>query len=382
MGLTPRERVLRAVDHKEPDRVPLDLGGTYTSSISRGAYEKLLAHLNLSGRSHIIRKWASVVKPDEALLKHFDVDTRMVVPRFEDTWNEYWKLTPVGEEDAYRDEWGVVWRKPETGHAFISSHPLSGRVDVGALASFSWPDPDDPARYHGLKEQARELKENTDYAVIGVFPRPIVSLSQFLRGYEDWFMDMGMNQAFLEVLMDYILETDLKIGKRMLDDIGKYVDLMFVHDDLATQESLMFSPDSYRSIVKPRHQKIFNLIKTHSDAKIIYHTDGSVFPLLEDFVEIGVDALNPVQTSAQGMDSEKLNREFGDRLCFWGGIDTQHVLPAGSPEDVREEVRRQIEWLGKDGNYVLSAVHNIQDDVSPDNIVAMFAAAREYGSYS
>jgi uroporphyrinogen decarboxylase len=114
---------------------------------------------------------------------------------------------------------------------------------------------------------------------------------------------------------------------------------------------------------------------------VIYHTDGAIYPILEDFIEIGVDALNPVQTSAKGMDSETLSRDFGGRLCFWGGIDTQHTLPKGSPEDVRREVESQIQTLGKNGNYVLSAVHNIQDDVPPENIVAMFEAAKEYGKY-
>ena len=381
MSLTHRERVLRAVNHEAPDRMPRDLGGTYASSISLMAHQRLMQHLGISGESAVIRKWASVVRPDEALLKHFDIDTRMIVPRYEADWNEYWKLTPMPEEGEFQDEWGVVWRKPETGHSFISKHPLSGEPDIDAIERYPWPDPDDPKRYDGLRDQAKELKENTDYAVIGMFPRPIVSLSQFLRGYEDWFVDMAMNLEFMEALMDKVLEIDLKIGKHLFDEIGKYVDLVFVHDDLATQENLMFSPDTYRKIVKPRHQKIFNFIKTHSDAKVIYHTDGAIYPILEDFVEIGVDALNPVQTSAKGMDSETLSRDFGGRLCFWGGIDTQHTLPKGSPEDVRREVESQIRTLGKNGNYVLSAVHNIQDDVPPENIVAMFEAAQEYGKY-
>lgn len=381
MGLTHRERVLRAVNHQEPDRVPLDFGGTYTSTICRGAYENLLRHLDLKGETVVIRKWASAVRPDENLLKYFDIDTRMVVPRYGDDWNEYWRLSPLSEKGTFMDEWGVTWRKPEKGHSFISKHPLSGDVDINDLEGYHWPDPDDPERYHGLMEQAKALKQGTDYAVIGMFPRPIVSLSQFLRGYEGFFLDMAMNQAFMEALMDRILEVDLRIGENILGAIGKYVDLMFVHDDLATQRNLMFSPEHYRKIVKPRHQKIFDFIKTHSNAKIIFHTDGAVYPILEDLLEIGVDALNPVQTSAEGMDPQILKKGFGDRLCFWGGIESQRILPQGSTEDVRAEVKEKMESLGKGGDYVLAAVHNIQDDVPPENIVAMFEAAREFGNY-
>jgi len=380
LGLTHRERVLRAIGRQESDRVPVDLGGTYATSISLGAYQNLMGHLELEGRGDVIRKWADVVQPDEKVLRYLDIDTRMIVPRYGDDWNEWWrvKLLPDG---SYLDEWGIIWAKPDTGNYFIKKSPLAGDVDTRDLETYPWPNPYDPERYYGIREQARALKEETDCAVVVMFPRPIVSLSQFLRGYEDWFLDMATNRDFLQALMDKILDIDLKVGKRLFEAIGKYVDLVFVHDDLATQESLMFSPEQYREMVKPRHRKIFNFIKTHTNAKVIYHCDGAVYPIIEDFIEIGVDALNPVQVSAQGMDSRVLKREFGDRLCFWGGIDTHRVLSRGSPSDVREEVKKQIEILGKGGGYVLAAVHNIQDDVKPENIVAMFEAAKEFGKY-
>ncbi len=380
LGLTHRERVLRAIERQEPDRVPVDFGGTYATSISLGAYQNLMGHLALEGGGDVIRKWANVVQPDEKVLRYLDIDTRMIVPRYGDNWNEWWrvKLLPDG---SYLDEWGIIWAKPETGNYFIKKSPLAGDVDTGDLETYPWPNPDDPDRYYGIREQAMALKEETDCAVVVMFPRPIVSLSQFLRGYEDWFLDMATNRDFLQALMDKILDIDLKVGKRLFEAIGKYVDVVFVHDDLATQESLMFSPEQYREMVKPRHQKIFNFIKTHSNAKVIYHCDGAIYPIMRDFVEIGVDALNPVQVSAQGMNTPTLKKEFGDRLCFWGGIDTHRVLSRGSPGDVREEVKKQIEILGQGGGYVLAAVHNIQDDVKPENIVTMFEAAKEFGKY-
>ncbi len=383
MNLSHRERVLKAVNHQKPDRVPRDLGGAFTSSIASVAYENLADFLGLDLETRLMRKWARVVHPDEKILRHFDIDTRMVVPRYDEGWNEYWKIAPVENEDAYIDEWGIKWSRPESkmGPYFMTTHPLADIESVDELENFIWPDPEDPARYEGLEEQARRLKNETDYAVIGVFPRPIVSLSQFMRGYEKWFLDFMMNRELLEAIMDIIVETNLRIGKNILDRIGKYIDLAFFHDDLATQQSLMVSPEHYREIIKPRHKKLFDLVKTHSDAKIIYHTDGAVFPILEDFIEIGVDALNPVQTSAQGMDGKALSSSFGDRLCFWGAIESQKVLPTGTPEEVFEEVKRQISDLGKNGNYVLGACHNIQDDVSPENVIAMFEAADRFGIY-
>jgi uroporphyrinogen decarboxylase len=159
------------------------------------------------------------------------------------------------------------------------------------------------------------------------------------------------------------------------------VDAWFVHDDLATQTELMCSPQAYRTLIKPRHRRIFEFLKTHSDAKIIYHCDGAILPIINDFIEIGVDALNPVQISAEGMDTKSLKAQFGDRLAFWGAIDTHTVLPKGTTDDVRQEVKTQVESLGKNGGYILAAVHNIQDDIPPQNIVAMVEAAHEFGKY-
>ncbi|HDR16131.1 MAG TPA: hypothetical protein ENN79_11730 [Desulfobacteraceae bacterium] len=382
MQLAHRERVLKAVSHQMADRVPRDLGGTFTSTIARGAHDSLLQYLGMEGESKVIRKWARAVRPDERVLARFDIDTRMVTPRHDDSWNEYWRLSPMSPESTRTDEWGVTWRRPETGPWFISNHPLKAAQTINDLDMHPfWPDPEDDERYYGLKEQARRLKEETDYAVIGVFPRPVVSLSQFLRGYDTFFMDLALNHVMLEAVMDRILDLDLRIGERILSEIGSYVDIMFVHDDLATQESLMFSPDHYRKFVKPRHKKIFDCIKTHSDAKILFHTDGAIRPLLDDLIEIGVDALNPIQVSAAGMEPEKLAADYGNRLCFWGGMDTQRVLNTGKPGEVRAEVRNLVRSLGGAGNYVIAAVHNIQDDVPPENVIALFDAAEEFGIY-
>lgn len=378
--LSHRERILISLNHQEPDRVPLDLGGTYASSLTSKAYENLKRYLRLNHPTVIMRKWADIVVPDESILTHFDIDTRVIMPRAERGWVEGWREELLSDGSS-RDEWGLVRIKPPEGYYFMKSFPFAGEKTINDLEKYPWPNIEDPERFKGLRERAAFLREKTDYALITIFPRPFVSLSQFLRGYMDWFTDLIINREFIETLMEKILEVCLGIGKRLLEEIGEYVDLIFVHDDLATEESLMMSPSLYREIVKPRHKKIFDLIKDMTQAKIIYHCDGAIYPIIQDFIEIGVDVLNPVQVSAKGIDTDILKREFGDRLSFWGAIDTSYVLPKGTLEEVKAEVRKRIGHLGKGGGYVLAPVHNILDEVPPENIEAMYHEAKVYGRY-
>ena len=375
-----RERVLTALSHEEPDRVPIDLGATYASSISRKAYENLKSYLGLEHSTVTMRKWADIVKPDESVLIPLDIDTRMIMPRADDGWVEGWReqILPDGSS---RDEWGLIRVKPPDGFYFMTHFPLAGDKTIKDIEEYPWPDPNDRERFKGLKEEAAFLRKTTHYALVTMFPRPFVSLSQFLRGYTDWFTDLILNREFTETLMEKILQICLSIGKRLLEEVGEYVDLIFVHDDLATTESLMMSPDIYREIIKPRHKRIFDLIKDSTQAKIIYHCDGAIYPLIRDFIDIGVDVLNPVQVSARGVDTDTLKREFGDKISFWGGIDTSYVLPKGTMEEVEGEVHKRIDHLGKGGGYVVAPVHNILDEVPPENIVTLYQTAVRYGRY-
>jgi uroporphyrinogen decarboxylase len=358
----------------------MDLGGTYASSITIIAYENLKRHLKFEHPTVMMRKWASVVKPDESILRYFDIDTRIIMPRAEDGWVEGWREESL-PEGASQDEWGLVRIKPPDGNYFMTNFPLSGEKTILDIERYPWPNPDDPERFKGLKDQATFLRKTTDYALIAMFPRPFVSLSQFLRGYTDWFTDLILNREFIETLMEKILEICLRIGKRLLEEIGGDVDFVFVHDDLATTNSLMMSPQMYREMIKPRHKKIFDLIKEMTRAKVIYHCDGAIYPLIQDFIDIGVDVLNPVQVSAKGVDTDTLKREFGDKLSFWGAVDTSYILPKGTIEEVKEEMKTRIGHLGKGGGYVVAPVHNILDEVPPENIVAMYQAGIDHGQY-
>jgi uroporphyrinogen decarboxylase len=376
--MTHRQRVLAALNHQEPDRVPVDLGATRSTSIVVQAYERLNAHLGAKEEARIFSKWLNIAHPSQAMFARFDIDTRSVSQGSPDHWQDI--LYQDGA--SYQDEWSVVRSRPAGSLYYdLTKPPFRGDATVADIAKFPWPDPHDPGRCRGMAEAARHLHHETDYAVVLNMPGGIVHQAQFLRGFEDWFSDLIANPEFFQALMEKLTDLWIEMAKDEFDVAGDDVDICFYGDDMAFQDGPMMSMDTYRKMIKPHHRRLFGYIKSRSKAKIVYHTCGSAVHLIPDLIEMGVDALNPVQVSAKGMDSNALKREFGKDICFWGAIDTQHVLPFGSPEDVRAEVRRRIEDLAPGGGYVLCAVHNVQADVTPENICAMYDAAREFGPY-
>ncbi|MFA5028091.1 MAG: uroporphyrinogen decarboxylase family protein [Candidatus Methylomirabilota bacterium] len=370
--MTHRERLLCALHHQEPDRIPLDLGGTRCTSLVVECFEKLQRHLGDGETPRIFSKWLNIAHPSQAMLDRFDIDTRSVSQgppeRAGDT------LFPDG---SYRDEWGVVRNRPAGSLYYdLTLAPFAGDVEVADLAKHRWPDPHDPGRTRGMGEAARRLHQETDYAVVLNMPGGIVHQAQFLRGFEDWFADLVVNQAFHHALMERLTDLWIEMARDELDAVGEHADLCFYGDDMAFQDGPMMSMELYRALIKPYHRRLFGYLKSRTPAKIVYHTCGSVAHLIPDLIEIGVDALNPVQVSARGMDTRALKREFGKDIAFWGAVDTQRVLPFGGPAEVASEVRRRIDDLGAGGGYVLCAVHNIQADVPPANICAMYDTAR------
>jgi len=212
----------------------------------------------------------------------------------------------------------------------------------------------------------------------------VMTQTQWMRGLEQFMMDTILNSSLLEFMMDKIMEIQVEISRLLLEEVGAYADIVLMGDDLSHQGGLSYSPQLYRRLFKPRHRKMVDFLKKRAaHAKILYHCCGGVEPLLRDLIEIGIDAINPVQVSAKGMgDTKRLKALYGRDLTFWGGIDTQSVLPFGTPEEVRKEVQRRIEDLGTDGGFVLGAVHNIRPEVKPENICALFEGALEMGSFS
>ena len=373
--------MLVALSRREPDRVPVDLGATENSSIHIDAYNKLKKHLGMKeNKVEFISFVQQSVIPEEEILEMFGVDTRNLCIKPPKNW----KLTIREEEDSYWfiDEWGVKWKKPKHGYYFdMVEHPLENAT-IKDLDNYSWPDPDDPDRFEGLEKEAKELFENTEYAIVGNHGiGSEFELNWYFTGFEKFLTNMVINPKFIEKLLAISLEIQEKIISKFLDIIGSYIQVLSLDGDIAMQTGPLMSPDLYKRLLKPCYKRLVHLAKSRTDARIVRHCCGSIIPFLPDFIECGTDAIHPVQVSAKDMDTKKLKEKFGDKISFWGGIETQHVLPYGTVEDVEKEVKRRIHDLAPGGGYVLAAVHNIQRDVPPENIVAMFKAAKDYGKY-
>ncbi len=382
--MTSRERVLAALNHRQPDRVPLDLGGNQTG-IHKFAYEALVRHLGLDEEIEIMDAVQQLARPGEAVLERLRVDTRYV---HAGAASDFDGQIVVAERDGKRwhdltDEFGVRWSMPDDSPLYmdITHHPLSAAT-VADLSDYPWPRGGDPGRFAGLRERALQLRQETPYAVVSGISGVVYEICWYMRGLEQWFMDMLERPDFCEALLDRTLRFWLDWFQVFLDEVGDVVDVIMIGDDLAGQGGPLFRPDFYRRVVQPRHRQLVQYIKSRTSAKVWYHTCGACLDYIPDLLENGIDALNPVQISAAQMDPEQLKAEFGDRLVFWGGaIDAQHVLPHADPETVREHVRKNLQAFKPGGGYVLNNVHNIQAGVPPENVLAMYDAGYEFGFY-
>jgi uroporphyrinogen decarboxylase len=374
--MTSRERVLAALNHEEPDRVPIDLAGKLATSINIGAYSKLKNFLRIDGPVEIASLRSMIARVDDRVLEYYGVDTR-ALPLLGNSRSL--QRTPDG---GYQDEWGVVRRQAEpNGHFMDTFNPLAGAQSIDEIANHPWPDPEDPGYTDGLAQAAEMLHRNTDYAVILTLPVGPGHLAQWLRGYENWMVDLAANREFYQALMDKVTELWCRISQRMILAAGPNADILFWGDDVAYQDGPMLKHETYVRYLRPYHEQICKLLHTHG-AKIVYHSCGSVVSLIDDFIDLGIDALNPIQVSAAGMDTAMLKRRFGKRIAFWGGgACTQRVLPSASPAAVRADVRRRIRDLAPGGGYIFAAVHNIQREVPPENADAMFDEAMHFGRY-
>ena len=382
--MTSRERLLTALDHRQPDRVPIDLGGNQTG-IHKFAYEKLLARLGLNEEIVIMDLVQQLAKPSEAVLQRLRVDTRYiwaggaasfkggVVKRERNghVWNDF------------TDEFGITWSMPEEHPYYfdISHSPLAG-LTLLQIKDYPFPKGDDPSRFKGLRDRALAIKRETPYAVVSGISGVVYEFCWYLRGLENLFADMIEQPEVFKAIIDRTLKFWMDWFRLFLDEAGDVVDVIMIGDDLAGQSGPLFSPRIYREIVKPRHKRLVQYIKSRTRAKLWYHSCGSIVTYLPDLLDNGIDILNPVQISAKDMAPAMLKARFGDKVVFWGGgVDSQHVLPRGTPEQVRENVRANLEAFKPGGGYVFNNVHNIQADVPPENVLAMFDAAYEFGKY-
>ncbi len=383
MSLTSRERVLMALHHEEPDRVPIVVGVSNATSMRMKPYRELKRLLGIQAPDKYLYDWPELgtAEVDEATLQRLHVDVRGVWDRHPDWVYERARQRQPGT--PFFDAWGIGQVELSPGSWFPHIHPLADARTVEDIERYPWPDPTDPSRVRGVKERAEQLAREGQYAIMATpwllfpFERAIA-----MRGMEQFFIDLVEDPELAQALLRKTLDTCKGMMATFLEALGDNVDIIKIGDDLGTQTSLLISPRMYRRYIKPLHAEYISFIKERTRAKVFFHTDGDVFPLLDDLVEIGVDILNPVQTSAGRMaDLATLKKRYGKHLVFCGAIDTHRILPYGSPEDVRQEVKRVIEMLAPGGGYMLAAVHTIMDDVPAENILAMVDAALTYGTY-
>ncbi len=369
-----RERVLTALDHQEPDRVPLDLGGTQTSILVQ-PYAALKSLLGLTTPTELQNRVLGLALVEEGVLKRFDVDLRHILPGVPSTWKL--ELLP---DDSFYDEWGVRWHRPAGGYYYdMVEHPLAAAT-WEAFEAYPWPDPHDPGRVAGAAEAARAIREQTDYALeaglIGLW-----ETSWFPVGFEQWLLSLGDNPPWVEAVLDRVLEVLQQMHGAYLDVVGPYLDLVTLWDDYGAEAGPLISPEMWRRLIKPRLAALVSNLKSKTRAHVAIHSCGSLRALLDDLIEVGIEVINPVQVTAAGMQPAELKARYGRHLSFWGGIDTRRVLPRGRPTDVECAIRETIRALGPGGGYILAAVHNLQPDVPPENIVTLYDTARRAGVY-
>lgn len=367
--LTHRERVLCALNHRDPDRVPLDLGGTQTSMLVE-PYDALKHSLGLDTPTRVSNMILGLAGIEEAVLERFDIDFRHVLPGQPDGYR--FELLP---DDSFYDEFGTHWRRPAGGYYYDTvGFPLAS-CDLEALEKFDWPDPEDAGRVRGVRAELARLRGETDFALeaglLGLWES-----CWFMVGFERWLLALTDNPDFVEALMDRVLEFLLRMQAAYLDEAGPYLDLVTLWDDYGAQSASLISPAHWRRLVKPRLARLTAMIRSKTDAFIGIHSCGSIAALLDDLAEVGIQVINPVQVSAKNMTIGELKKRYGSRLTFWGGIDSQFLLPGGRPSDVSKAVLDTVRVLGEGGGYILAAVHNIQPGVPPENVIAMYDTAR------
>lgn len=309
--MTPRQRVITALKHQEPDRIPIDLGG-FSTNLQVSAQNELKQYLGMKGGAKaFVRQHA---EPDDAILERYRIDTRYVRIN-------HLNKSELDANNSYVDDWGIKHRKAPLSHYYdVVEYPLANATSISDLKNFDWPDPTDPRRIDGLREKARDLYQNSHYAIVADAPKlGIFEMAWLMVGFEKFLLELGFNTNFAKYLLDKIADIEMDLYDTFISQVEGYIDVVVVSDDLGTQNNLIISPELYRSSIKPYHKKIWQFIKDKSKAYLFLHCCGSIKKLIPDFIELGVDILNPVQVSAADMDTKELKQKFGHQITFWGG---------------------------------------------------------------
>jgi len=375
-----RERLLAALNHQEPDRIPYDLGSTQVTGIHEVAYRNLRAYLGMPEvEPQICDTVQGLALPDDDLIEKLGVDVRGLFPLNSHNWNI--TLADLGDRWEYIDEWGLTQHRPKDVLYFsVVKSPLdSSTLREDDVRDYAWPDTGDVRRIAGLRELATTYRAQGQAVMIKGVLAGVFEMSQRVRGMQNIMIDLASNEVLACAFLDKMVELKIKFWETALTQLGDVIDVISEADDYGTQTSQLISPRMFRKIFKPRLQTLFTRIhQLAPNAKLFFHSDGNIRPILPDLIEIGIDILNPIHITATGMEPSALKRDFGKDVAFWGGgVETQSVLPFGTPQEVKDNVRRNIDALAPGGGYVFNTIHNIQADVPPQNIVAMIEALRD-----
>lgn len=410
--MTPRERVLSAIEHREPDRVPVDLGATPSSGISAMAYGKLKAHLGIeSGHTRVYDVVQQLAQPEDVVLDRLGVDVVDVgrafntsdadwydvqladgqtaqypawfrpVPRGDGSWSAQLgdgtgiAHMPVG--GAFFDQSLFPWLDgyPEDMRAALPD--AMGKVLWAALVHSPWDHAGDDGFWEDLRARAVALRQSTDRAIVIVCGCNLFEWGTFLRRMDNFLMDLFTDETNVERLLEHLMAVHLATLEKVCGAVGDVCDILRFGDDLGMDSGPFMPPEMYRKLFKPWHAELCNYVHTHSRMKTYLHSCGSIYKLMPDLIEAGYDVINPVQTNCADMDPARLKAEFGREICFWGGgCDTRAVLNRATPEDVKAHVRERLDIFSPGGGFVFNTVHNILPEVPPENIVAMFDVLR------
>jgi uroporphyrinogen decarboxylase len=383
-----RERVLTALNHKEPDQVPFDMGGTVVTGIQAKAYRGLRDYLGLPKKEiKIIDTFQQLAQVDDDVMERLGVDVRNVSPRSTASFEIEITDSADGKYNQFYDEYGIGWKMPKVGGLYYDmyDHPLSGDVSKSDVDKFKLPDPLDPSRFSGIRDAAIKVQNEEQRAlIVGNMSAGIFELYMWIRGFEDGYADWAGNQPLAQKMLHQYMDLQMAFWEKMFETLdGIPIDIVQMADDLAGQKGMLISPRSYRNHLKPLHKEMFDYIHSKSDAKIFFHSCGGIRTIIPDLIEIGVDILNPVQVSATDMDSKSLKAEFGKDVSFWGGgVDTQNAFDDRfTPDEVKADVRKRLADFMPGGGFIFNTVHNIQGNVPPENIMAMWETLNEYGKY-